>query len=134
MYIPLPFPKCPKCNKMSEQGYHHNCGGELQIDPKTEMVFCPKCRKEWEIWNSSYICSCGHTFTSSDVVETLKDLLLACNICVAELQRQQEAKRDREAITKASLRSFFENFFGKMGYFTGIAVGTIINAVINFFV
>lgn len=131
MYVPLPFPKCPKCNKASKQGYHHNCGGNLEIDPQNSIVHCPLCNRSWNIWDSSYHCSCGNRFTSSDIVASVKEVLMLCDICMIEIQKKQQAEFRRKKLCKESIRTIINSALTKLGYVTGVAVESIIQTIIK---
>ncbi|MBQ2633256.1 MAG: hypothetical protein IJF88_01585, partial [Oscillospiraceae bacterium] len=91
MYIPMPFPRCPQCGKIGSSGFHRYCGGELEIDPETEMVYCPKCGKKWALRDSRYYCSCGNVFEASEVVEAIEEMLIICRICMDNILNQQNA-------------------------------------------
>ena len=80
MYIPMPFPKCKKCGKSSTQGYHRGCGGKLEFAPEKETIRCPKCAKQWNIWDTTYFCSCGNEFHSKEIEDSIVQLLYACKI------------------------------------------------------
>lgn len=134
MYIPMPFPKCKKCGKSSTQGYHRGCGGKLEFDPEKENIRCPKCAKQWNIWDTTYFCSCGNEFHSKEIEDSIVQLLYACKICVQEIENQQKAQKQRIDLRESSLRSFLTSFFEKLGFYIGEATGTIIEAVIRFFV
>lgn len=127
----MPFPKCTKCGSDGRQGYHRHCGGELEIDPLTELVFCPKCQSTWKIWDTTYYCACGYKFTSNDVYETIKELIAMCYLCVKEIEEQQKAKNLQKTLSKNSIRAFLFDFFERLGYIAGIAIGTVIDTVIK---
>lgn len=133
MYIPMPFPKCKYCGKTGSQGYHRNCGGKLEIDPNIEEVFCPKCGSKWDIWDTTYYCTCGSKFTSQDVYDAVKDLLLMCKMCVSEIENQQKARAKRIKLSKDSMKEFIMAIVEKIGYVAGVAVGTIVETVLRFF-
>lgn len=129
MYVPMPFPKCFKCGNSGSQGYHRNCGGALEIDPLKEIVYCPKCSENWKIWDTTYYCTCGNEYTSNDIYDTTKELLAMCNFCLKEIEAQQKAKNLQKRLSKNSIRSFLVDIFERLGYLTGIAIGTIIDTV-----
>lgn len=133
MYVPFPFPQCPKCGKKSEQGYHHNndCGGNLEINPNTEQVHCPKCGKIWNIWDTKYICNCGNEFTSEEITDTIEVMLLMCKLCLSELERQQKAKDKRKELTESSMKAFVNGFFEKLGFAAGIGIETLVQLLKN---
>lgn len=131
MYVSLPFPKCPQCNKASKQGYHHNCGGCLEIDPQSKKVYCPTCRESWDIWESSYYCSCGNQFTSEDISESVYEMLELCKICMIEIQKKQQAESRRKRLCEDSVRVFINSFFNKLGYAIGVAIESIIQTIVK---
>lgn len=132
MYVALPFPRCKNCGKSAKQGYHHTCGGALEINPTTRMVHCPTCDcNDWNIEDSKYVCSCGAVFDSSDIPEAVEEMLLLCKVCMKELQKKQEAERKRETLCKESLRTFVNSFCERLGYYAGVAVETVISTLIK---
>lgn len=131
MYVSLPFPKCKSCGKSSSQGYHHNCGGALEIDPDSQIVHCPKCDTSWNIWKSGYYCSCGATFTSNDISDSVKDMLLLCKLCMKEIIEQQELQNKRKRLGEESLRSFVNGLFERLGYGVGIAFETVVRTLMK---
>lgn len=133
MKITLPFPNCPQCDTKAPSSYHRGCGGKLRIETSTDEVYCDKCNHHWNIWDSSYYCSCGHCFSANEVRFTLTAVLVGCRAAAEELSAQNAAKQARIKISERSLRSFFESFFERLGYSFGVAVGTIIESAISMF-
>ena len=133
MYLPLPFPPCPRCKKESNQGYHRNCGGKLEVDPINEMVVCLKCNEHWNIWDSTYYCSCGHKFTAVSIASEVKTILLLCKVCMDEIERQQQAQKKLHKLSKASMRNFLCGFFESLGFVVGSVIGTAIETVTKLF-
>ncbi|MBQ9886651.1 MAG: hypothetical protein IJM37_07330 [Lachnospiraceae bacterium] len=133
MKIPLPFPKCKKCKKESPQAYHKDCGGVLLIETNNDYVSCKRCKESWDIWDSKYYCSCGNVFSAKSVKNTLIEVLAYCKVCAEELEAQRYAKETRKRIADDSLRGFLNAFLEKIGYGLGVAVETIINTVISYF-
>lgn len=132
MQILLPFPQCPSCKKKSNTSYHKECGGQLRIETKNDEVVCTKCNHHWNIWDSKYYCTCGHCFSSNEVKSTLIELLAACRVCANEIAAQNAAKQERLRISEISLRAFLSKFFEKLGYSFGLAIGTLIDAVVDY--
>lgn len=106
----------------------------MSLTPEKETIRCPKCAKQWNIWDTTYFCSCGNEFHSKEIEDSIVQLLYACKICVQEIENQQKAKRQRVDLRESSLRSFLTSFFEKLGFYIGEATGTVIEAVIRFFV
>ena len=133
MKIPLPFPECKKCGNDSKNSFHKNCGGSLSIETTSDEVYCSKCKKSWNIWKSTYYCSCGNVFESNDVRDTLIEVLAFCRVCAEEIILQKEAEKQRIITSEKSLRVFLGSFLEKLGYSFGVAVGTIIDIISNLF-
>ncbi|MGI6462811.1 MAG: hypothetical protein ACOX04_04205 [Candidatus Scatomorpha sp.] len=133
MKVALPFPKCPKCETESSLSYHKDCGGKLRIETSTDEVYCDKCDHHWNIWESNYYCSCGHTFSAEQVHNTLTSVLVFCRVAAEELSAQDSARQQRLKYSKSSMRKFFEGFFQQLGYSFGIAIGTIVESVLSLF-
>lgn len=132
MEILLPFPRCPSCNRESNTSYHRDCGGQLRIQVSNDEVLCTKCNHHWNIWDSKYYCVCGHCFSANEVKNTLIELLAACQVCADEIAAQDKARQARLRASEISLREFLSNFFGKLGYSFGLAIGTLINAIVDY--
>lgn len=133
MRIPMPFPQCTECGEQSKQAIHRNCGGKLYIYPYSNIVQCSKCDHIWNIWDSTYYCSCGHVFQSKDIKQSLVNLLEACKQCANELEKQQRLHDYRMKISEASLKAFFVAILEKFGYQLGIATGVAIEFLIKLF-
>ena len=134
MRIPLPFPKCRNCGKASEFCFHYNCGGKLSIEVRSDEVYCDRCNEHWNIWESNYHCTCGAVFSANDVQKALIETLAFCKACAEEIKEQERARKQRKRISEESLRSFAKGFFEKLGYFFGVAVGSLVDAFVKFFI
>lgn len=132
MKIPMPFPKCKSCGESSPRSYHRNCSGRMLIETTTDVVYCEKCEKCWGIWDSTYYCTCGSSFTAEEIHSTLLEVLACCKICAEEIAAQDSARSKREKISEISLRAFLSKFFEQIGYAFGVAIGTIIDSVTAF--
>lgn len=132
MYIQLPFPLCPKCHNKTMDSFHKNCGGKLQINPSINEVYCPKCNKKWNIWDSNYYCSCGNVFTAKDIYNELKNILELCQLCADELNMQSMAKRKRVELVYSAKRSYVEKFVKSVGYVAGVLFQNIVRIIMDF--
>lgn len=131
--------QCHSLNVKNAENRQHKgiigaVGENLSLTPEKETIRCPKCAKQWNIWDTTYFCSCGNEFHSKEIEDSIVQLLYACKICVQEIENQQKAKRQRVDLRESSLRSFLTSFFEKLGFYIGEATGTVIEAVIRFFV
>lgn len=133
MLIPLPFPTCKHCGESAPKSYHRNCGGRMMVEVDTDEVYCSGCDKHWNIWESSYYCSCGGTFQAEEVADALKEVLVFCQVCAEEIRLQDEARERRREKSTASLKKFMLNLFDKIGHFFGVAVETAVNTALVFF-
>ncbi len=133
MYIPLPFPVCSQCNEKEDNSFHTECGGLLEIDPSNNNVHCRKCNKNWNIWDSTYHCSCGHTFQATEVEKSVEDIIELCELCAEELDLCQEAYWKRKQLTSDSKRIYVENFFRKLGYISGVLFEKLVDFALQLF-
>ena len=133
MYIPLPFPICPQCNKNGEQSLHTKCEGLLEIDPDSNSVHCIKCDKKWDIWDSVYHCSCGHTFKAVEVKKAVEDVVELCQLCAEELDLLQAAYWKRKQLVNSSKRAYAENFFRSLGYVSGVLFEKLVDFALQLF-
>ena len=131
MYVPLPFPFCPKCKKDGRQSYHKPCGGELQVDPETQVVKCSCCRKTWKLLTSGYYCSCGHTFTADEVKDELLLILDACKACVLEIELASEARRRRITLSAEAIGWFVSALLTTLDICAKKVIETVIELVIG---
>lgn len=132
MFIPMPFPKCPKCAKLGENGYHRKCGGALEINPDTNTVKCPKCDKKWDVWDSKYYCSCGNEFTSSEVHGAVEDMLMICKICIDNIAEQQQSQARRNKLAEDSVRSFIMGIFEHLGETVAFSATSVFQIIKHF--
>lgn len=134
MYIPLPFPTCNQCKKNEIKSFHTKCGGLLEIDPNTNNVHCTKCNKNWDIWDSTYHCSCGHTFEATEVKKSVDNVIELCQLCAEELDLYQSAYWKRKQLAEDSQRTYIENFFRGLGYISGILFEKLVDFTLQLFV
>lgn len=133
MRVPLPFLECPKCHEKSTNSIHRNCGGNMLIEVLNEDVFCERCRHSWNIWNSDYYCNCGHVFSAGEVEHTVQELIESCKMCALVWEMEWKEREKRPDIAKTSFRTFVTALLEGAGKQCGVAVGSIISAVLRFF-
>ena len=129
MRMPLPFPECPSCHSSAKQCVHSDCNGKLEIDPSTESVYCQNTycsNRKWNIWSTTYKCSCGHEFTAKEIKYALNDMLEACRSLVSELERRDFDRERRKGLGKSSFKEFLFSFMRSLGSLAGLAVETAI--------
>jgi hypothetical protein len=133
MRLPLPFPKCPKCDESWKQCIHKNCGGSLEINVSSQIVHCLYCDNSWQLFESRYWCKCGHVFNAVDVRDGLNTMIEISRIAMEELEKAAEAASTRKALSEASLRAFLGAFVQKLGKAAGKATWSLIEAVARLF-
>ena len=104
----------------------------MMIEIDTDEVYCSECKKHWNVWESTYYCSCGQTFQAKEVVDALRDVLVFCQVCAEEIERQNAAREIRGTTAKTSFTKFILGIFDEMGYLLGIAVETAVSAALTF--
>lgn len=133
MYIPLPFPFCSQCNKKGNESFHRNCGGLLEINPDNNIVRCKKCNEKWNIWKSTYYCTCGNTFKASEVKKSVEDTIELCQLCAEELELRELAYWKRKKMATESKRTFVEKFFRGLGYISGMLFEKLVDYALQLF-
>lgn len=126
MRIPLPFPKCGKCNKTWKQCIHHECKGLLEIDPTNYTVYCLRCKRTWSLWDSTYNCVCGNSFEATEVKDAVKTMLEISVFVINEYEKSQNSKSERESIAEISFKAFINSFASKLGSLAGMAVEVLL--------
>jgi hypothetical protein len=123
-WIPLPFPKCPKCHQSWVKSYHSNCSTEAEIlvEPHLRQVKCKGCCKQWRLMNSSFSCSCRYAFRASEV-----EIALSTSELLRQrlLQKIQEMNYFEQVIIRTSKKSF-NSWIEKVSYEIGKILGTTI--------
>jgi len=134
MLIPLPFPKCYNCYMNYNESYHKDCGGVLEIDPKTLEVYCKSnASHHWNIWTSQYHCSCGNVFEAKDVKYAVDEIIENCKLCAEELDLMQQAYWRRKEMSRVSQRNWAEKFFYSLGYISGGIIERLVDLVLSLF-
>ena len=134
MYIPLPFPECSTCHCNNNNSYHKDCSGLLEIDPYSEIVHCTSCDEKWNVWDSTYHCTCGHVFEAHEIKGAVDDILEMCKLCAEELDLMQTAYWKRQQLTTESKRTFIEIFFRGLGYVAGVLFQKLVDIALKLFI
>ncbi|MFF0526776.1 hypothetical protein ACFYT3_00165 [Nocardia amikacinitolerans] len=126
MYLPLPFPACPSCALSWATCAHRNCGGEIEVEPMTRSVRCQACRGAWNIMASVFYCSCGHSFSASEVAEAIDGLMDTCRRLLTFIDDTSRSDAQFRARTDSSLRRFISEVFYALGDAAGFAIGKLL--------
>ena len=126
MKIPLPFPKCDKCGRSWKQCVHTDCQGLLEINPSNYEVYCLKCHSHWNLWDSTYQCSCGVSFQAVEVKNAIMTMLEISALAIEEFEKREYAIKTRNDIATSSFKAFLNSFMGKLGQLAGLVVETVI--------
>lgn len=117
MWLSVAFPTCPKCNNNSHKCYHRNCPNgakkPMEIDPDTSFVHCPSCDSKWEIKDSNYFCSCGYTFTATEVSDEINAIIYNAKIIANELRRTAHTISRINTLTDREIEIKTENTIKK---------------------
>jgi hypothetical protein len=120
-WMPLPFPKCPRCHDSWVKSYH-DCfsNGEVLVEPYQRQAKCCGCSKQWDLLNSNFNCSCGYTFSASEVENALSTTQLLKQRLIQKLNEMDSFER---SITTKS-QSSFKQWIGSISYEIGRLLGT----------
>ena len=133
MRVQIPFPKCKSCYNDSPKSFHKSCrlGGNdpLEINPSTNMVYCPTCAEEWDIFTTTYYCSCGSVFFAKDVADEVEYIIMLSAYVAEEIKIAQISKRRRQELSSSSFSDFTLNTLKKIGVSFGYVAGIVENVI-----
>ncbi|MGB7275932.1 MAG: hypothetical protein WBC69_21770 [Geitlerinemataceae cyanobacterium] len=123
-WIPLPFPKCPRCFQSWVRSYHRNCStaAEVLVEPYLRQVKCEACYKQWELMQNSFFCSCGYTFQASDVEVALSTSELLKHRLLQKIAEMDYFEQLVVQTSKKSFNSWVEEISYEIGRFLGTTV------------
>ena len=130
-WLPLPFPKCPSCGNSWEICYHRNCSlnGEVEVEIYLNKSRCSSCYSEWNLFSSQFYCSCGYSFSASEVQSALDKTI--------ELKRKLEKMLREMHFTNSEIRNTtynsFRSWLGKVSYGIGRTFGKIAKVIYDIF-
>lgn len=132
-WLPLPFPKCTRCNQSWVITYHRDCdsGAEVLVEPYRRQAKCDGCGEQWNLMSSAFSCSCGYEFHASDVEEALSTSSI---LRQRLLQKIYEMDQSEIAIVQASQSSFnrwMENVSFEIGRFLGTTGASLKRLITN---
>ena len=94
-WMSLPFPKCPRCQKFWVKTYHCcSVPGEVLVEPYQRQAKCCGCSEQWFVMNTSFNCSCGYTFSASEVENALSTMYKFSNNTVIKTTFDSKAERN----------------------------------------
>jgi hypothetical protein len=123
LWIPLPFPNCPRCNSSWVRCYHKNCvlEGEILVEPHLGQAKCGGCEKNWILMETTFHCSCGHVFSAGSVSEALS----TASLIRQKLLKQIEGMDKAEIRIRQTVSHSFSQWLEEMSYKLGFTLGTI---------
>ena len=134
-WIPLPFPKCPKCSVSWSLTYHRNCPhtSDIEVETILEYARCKPCNLEWKVLDGSFYCSCGHIFTGWEVESAINKTLELKERLRVLLGEMKFDETKIEETTKDSFKSWLNNTSYEIGRKLGNAAGVIVKIISNIF-
>lgn len=133
-WIPLPFPKCPRCHDSWVKSYH-DCfsSGEVLVEPYQRQAKCCGCGKQWYLLNSNFNCSCGYTFNASEVENALSTTQLLRNRLLQKLNEMDSFERSINMKSQNSFREWIGNISYEIGRLLGTTASKAKQLIENFF-
>lgn len=122
LYLPLPFPACPRCAQSWATSLHRGCGGEMEVEPDSRSVRCDRCYDSWLVTDSTFYCSCHHSFTAMEVRDAIDSLIHTCRRLVAILETSEHAEAAFTRRSEESLRGFTAEILRGLGKAAGFVV------------
>lgn len=128
-WLPLPFPKCPNCQKSWSLTKHRNCKhkGDLEVNAVREKCRCEYCTGEWNTMNTRFYCSCGYNFTANEVKNAIGKTVELRKKLISLLEEMDFDERKIEQVAKNSVKSWLN----KASYEIGRALGTVAGHVVK---
>lgn len=126
--IPLPFPTCSNCTQSWVECRHRSCQaqGKLLIEPRSRIVQCDACYKEWELSQTTFYCSCGYIFQASDVENAINTVNLLKEQLLQQIRSMEQAEISIQQTTQESLGKWLNNTSNELGKVLGYTVGKLI--------
>lgn len=130
-WFPLPFPECPGCSKAWVSTGHRSCPneGEMEVEPWHERVRCDGCGSAWALRDSTFHCSCGRTFGSSEVDEALNEVVRATRSLYEEIKRKSAELSALERRQDASFGAWMAQVASLVGGAAGFVIGRLLRAL-----
>lgn len=127
LWMPLPFPRCPKCGQSWVRCYHKDCytGGEVVVEPYSREAKCDGCGRQWAVMNTNFYCSCGYVFHSRDVENALTTAELLRQALLQQIRDMDEATLRIRRRSKESFTQWLYDITYDLGSVAGAVVGTI---------
>lgn len=134
-WIQFPFPQCPKCGQFWVSSRHSGCatGSSVELDPDARRIRCPGCSASWQVWETTFHCSCGNTFTSDQVDEAIRKIIASASALARAIEQQREEIRAIRRSGRSSFDAWLSAFARGLGSALGGAFGSIANWVLGQF-
>ncbi len=133
-WIPLPFPKCPRCQKSWVKSYH-DCfsSSEVLVEPYQRQAKCEGCGKEWYLLNSQFNCSCGYAFQASEVEKALSTNQLLRQRLIHKLNEMDIFERSIKTKSQSSFKEWIDSISYEIGKLLGATTSQAKQLIENFF-
>jgi hypothetical protein len=127
-WYPLPFPKCPSCSKAWVSCSHRGCSvkGQLEVEPWHELVKCAGCGQQWRLRASTFYCSCGASFTATQVDSAVSELIRATKSLYEEIARRRAEIDTVKTRSEASFSVWLSGIAQAIGGAAGFLAGKLL--------
>lgn len=98
----------------------------MEIEPWRERVRCSGCGEAWTLHDSTFYCSCGRVFSSTEVDSALSEVVRATRSLYQELRNRTAELTSLERRTEASFAAWIGQVAGIVGGAAGYLVGRLV--------
>jgi hypothetical protein len=127
-WTPLPFPKCPKCNRSWASTVHLGCDSkatDVYVDDAYKNLQCQGCRASWLLINNVFKCSCGHTFNSQEVNSAIDSIEKIKNRLINQINSIENSEKIIQNYSKTSLQQWANSVSYSIAKSLGKAVSEV---------
>ena len=127
MWSPLPFPTCPNCHNSWVKSYHLDCyaNGELLVELYLRQTKCEGCGQRWSSLPTTFHCSCGHVFHSSEIENAISTTISVRERLLKQIQSMEQSETSIHQTAHSSLAQWLNGASFELGKLFGIAAVTI---------
>lgn len=126
-WLPLPFPRCPDCNRAWVRCYHQGCprSGEVLVEASQRRAKCNGCVIEWPLMRTLFHCSCGRVFTANQIEHALGKNALLRDRLRQQIQAMDVAESSITSRSDDSFRDWLRSASYELGKLLGASAVAI---------
>jgi hypothetical protein len=94
----------------------------MEVEPDSRSVRCDRCYESWVVTETTFHCSCRHSFTATEVRGAIDSLIYTCRRLVDILETSEHAEAAFARRSDESLRNFTAEILRGLGKAAGFVV------------